>query len=284
MARLIVTLVMLGGSAMPAHATCLASAIVEGDAALVARVRSELERRGVNQPVDPACAVTHVWVTEEDGRLRVRVEDGAGRESERVVTDETSVAILVESWSRPELTTWSAPVSMPHATPSVYVAARGELGVDVTGAAAYGASAELALPVHAYRIGVLVRALTSPDAVGPAGIDGSRLGVDVMVDAARTMHAGRIRVTPGIALGLGWLSTPGPATPSSASASTGLRTSVQLAFELPLSRLWAIELVTSGDFAPFAHEDPITDPVNKYLPGEPWLTARAGLGLRMAIW
>jgi hypothetical protein len=286
-ARLIVTMLVLCGTSMPAAAACPASAIVEGDAPVVATVRSELARRGVTEPEDPSCATTRAWVTQEGGQFRVKVQDAAGRESERVVSDETSVAILVESWVRPELTTWTppAPISGSQRMPSVYVAARGELGLDVTGEPAYGASAEVSRPVRAYRLGVLVRASSSPEFAGPEGIEASRLGVDVLVDAARVAHLGRLIVTPGIAVGAGWLSTTGSLqTADGASISSyGLRTRLHLGIALPIAQRWAIELLMAGDLAPFAHIDTYMPVTVKSLPGEAWLTASAGVGLVMEV-
>jgi hypothetical protein len=278
----------LCSNAAAVRAACQASAVIDGEPVAVAKIRSELDKRGVGEPTDSACAAAHAWITSEDGRFRVRIQDGAGRESEHVVSDPISAAILVESWVRPELATWTSPVDPPRPAPRMHLSARGELGVDVTGATAYGASADATVNVGVFRLGATARVREAPGLVPGALNSVSRNEVEGLVDAARPIHAGRLSITPGIGIGVGWLSTGGTLVSLNgidASVSRiGLRTTTEVAFAFALSPTWAIELVAAVDVAPFAHVDPVPIEMKvATLPGEPWLTAHAGLGLAMGL-
>jgi len=127
-------------------------------------------------------------------------------------------------------------------------------------------------------IGVLVRAATN---VSDPRID--HYALDLLVGADLTLHAGRLQIVPGAAFGLGWIHSVqiaemlGLARPDFDAG--GLRTDLHVAFVLPLSHSFSLELDASVDLS--VRADAQTYPADvATLVNEPRGFLRAGLGLR----
>ena len=99
----IVTCTALLTSLRASAAECPATAVLEGEGALVDSIDSELVRRGVATSATPSCPAAKARIERRGTGVAVIVTDPDGRRSERTLSDLDAAASLIESWARQDI-------------------------------------------------------------------------------------------------------------------------------------------------------------------------------------
>jgi hypothetical protein len=217
----VLTIVLAAHGAAGAE-RCPASAVVEGDAALVPAVRGALAARGVAVTPGPGCTAVRARIERDADEMSVDLTDGAGRRVERRATTVAAAATVIESWARTDLTdslleregeyraadVVVAPPRSAAGRPMIAVALEASIGSDgslwtgprVTGCAWLG-------PVCG---GVTLRLGRDGGLSGDTQtLGGHRDGVDMMLSADVPARASVLVISPGIAAGFGWIRSHG---------------------------------------------------------------------------
>jgi hypothetical protein len=243
--------------------------------------------------------------------LSVRVEDAFGRASERVVTEPESAATVIESWMREDLsapllaTQREAPRDIPqasdeetppeHAPPAsapapvrekprgFSVSALADTAVSTDGSLWLGMDANACMRFGMLCTGLLGRLSFDTGTQGAsARYDTGRTALDLMLGIDVPWSIGSLRISPGFAMGAGWIHNDEPPEDDEAeSDSGGLRGNVHVALALPITAEFAVELGLHGDLIVFTstEELPGGETVAHPLLG----LARASVGLRYEL-
>jgi hypothetical protein len=212
---------------------------VTGDAAVAGPVSEALLAHGVAAPAEgDACRSLAAHVDRAEDGVRVEIVDPDGRRIERLVADAPSAATIIESWARPELleelfVERDAPLpALPALPPAVAVAAvsavddlqlrtqssRRPLGLSVAAEMSFATDGSLwsgaALSGCAWFgpacAGLTIRAATDSGMSGDSAATGSgRVAMDALFSADVPLRHGRLLVSPGGGLGIGWVRSQG---------------------------------------------------------------------------
>ena len=112
-------------------------------------------------------------------------------------------------------------------------------------------------------------------------IHARRLAADLMLAADLPYRVGRAALTPGLAVGIGWLhnGVSRPSAPALDADRGGLRTSAHLTVSIPITRHLSFDLGLALDLSPFAQTgDWQSEGVE--VPGDPRLFERGLASLR----
>ncbi len=286
--------------AATAGVACPAAATIGGDPELSATLQRELAARGVEGSAATGCELVHATVARSDTHLRVSITDPAGRTSERLVSDVASAATLIETWTHPELSdpilhedvdpTTSVGGTAPPVTArmsfALTAALESSLGSDgsVWGGAALTASAGVG---HACA-GVTLRFSNDAEFFGDAArFDADRAGIEILGTADFPFHVGRVLVSPGLAIGAGWMRARSPDPDMDHVVvdddHIGLRTDAHAGVYFPLADGVQLYLSAAAAFVPLAHGTTDT-PGEPFVIGEPRAFLRLGAGLAYGAW
>jgi len=271
---------------------CPASAIITGDQQLAGQARADLARRGVVSVPPAGCRQVRAHIRREGEHLVVSVEDGYGRRSQREVRDLATATALVESWTRQEVVVAMLPpepAAKPEPATEVVVVAA------APAAAALGAGVGLAIETSRATDGSswLGASAAGCGRLGPICAGGvlrgaadtgwstdsthSRREADLLATAEWPLGGGGFSLTPGIAIGLGWLQAQELGPHHDQTQDTGgLRAGATLALGRALGAGFAIGLVLSVDRFVAGGDASATDGTAIAPTGQ----LRAGLGLR----
>lgn len=241
-----VALVLVLASAHAAAEECRATAVLEGDAALVDTIDGALRRRGVATRATADCPAAKARIDRRGAQIAVSVVDPAGRKSERVFVDTDAAASLIESWARqdfnaqlllgfvvPDAPAAEARIDVPAPAPHrrtrdrATLAIAGESSVDFTdGTQWLGARAAACVRVGPVCAGGIARYLAAD----------KRASVDVLGALALPVAVSpRAALVFGAGAGAGWFSTSyarGEAMIDSTEAGLRLDGSVSFAYLL----------------------------------------------------
>ena len=293
---------------------CPPSALVEGPDALRDAAKAALEAHAIATVPGPECPAIHARLSSRDGGVLVEVTDGAGRVSERQVTDAATAATWIESWARSDLDSvlLSAPPADPVAQPVVQPVAQIEererpiatavvprvvvrgpaVRVAANAGPAMGSDGSLWLGVAALACvrfgaacaGVLGRLSQDTQSRGDSeAMETARTQVDLMIvlDVPRR-HAGW-SWTPGAVVGLAL--DRSAYNPDSGMSTMGMiqvdggavRAGVHLSVARQLGRRWSLGADVAIDAAVFSPADAADSAVP--LAGPPRGFARGSLAL-----
>lgn len=297
---------------------CTATIHLEGEADLVAPIARVLKRHGIGDQAGTAgtgCPLLRARIERRGELLGVTIVELV-RHSDRLVADAETAATVIESWARSDI---SAPLlsarplalraaappppplpSAPVAPPprprfAVSVLAEFSAGTNGTDSSEWlGARVHGCLLLGPIRLGLLFRMAgdIQPSRLGDLLMQ--RLGTDLLLAADLPLDAGRLTVSPGVGLGIGWLRTSllDDDGDRGSISDGGLRADVHLVLSL---RLWrglfadgALSLsgafLGSGDTLldlPLRMRDPAEKmAMDMGLTAPPWGLLRTGLGLR----
>ncbi len=277
------------GTSAWASELCPPTAILSGPSPLVQELTRALVERGVR--VEPAglppgeCAPLAVELTATDGLFGVSIADAWGRTAERTVKDPATAATLIESWARMDLLDGATTTSSRSATAAVLpplknapVETPTQKIEPTTLRAAAAPAAPLPEKTSLFRLSA--EGGVGRDGLRWVGVSGSacaRLGPVCLGMGARyglsqarqnavdglalldvPLVFGRFSLTPGVGIGVGWLSAHehGGFGSFGSDHNEGLaaRAEVHLMASFRLSERLSIQLGTSATHAPsFGH-------------------------------
>ena len=288
---LLLTLAGVLGLATPAGASelCPPTAILSGPGPLVQELTRALVERGVR--VEPAglppgdCKPLVVELTASDGLFGVSIADAWGRTAERTVKDPATAATLIESWARMDLldgatTTSSVSASAAASPPPPLKNAQPETPtqkMEPTALAAAAPSPTVVEKTSLFRLSA--EGGMGKDGLRWIGLAGSacaRLGpvclgmkarygisqerqnaVDGLAVLDLPLVFGRVSLTPGVGVGVGWLSGRDQgfgAFGHQDDAGLAPRAELHLMASVRLSERLSLELGAAGTVAPsFGH-------------------------------
>jgi hypothetical protein len=280
---------------------CSPSARVAGPDELARRIRLELAVLGVRTEAIPAsCPAVDVAVSAAGEQVSVSLRDASGRQAAQVVTDAHVAATWIESWVHPEIgapllaARIAVPVTEVEGPPEAPAAGRRDLlefrgfvigaeaeklygsddsdwrGVGLSACARWG----LVCPGLSARL-YDNRGHQVEHANGPAVLD--RLGGEVMAGVSAPFEIGRMRLAPGVAVGVGLLRSldvtcglygqdEGCPKYYGSSYSIGPRAEMGVSGAFPIASRVSLVLSGSLSFAPMARREP--SPLFGMLPGD----------------
>lgn len=276
---------------------CRATAVLDGDGALVDAIDSTLTERGIATKATAACPTTTALVERRDNAIAVTITDPSGRRSTRTLDDITAAATLIESWARQDMNAsalvgWIEPAPLPPIaeTPRVDVVAtvatsraRDPLTLAVAGESSLGFDGTAWLGAHAtacVRLG--------PACIGAAGrilADDSRRSMDVLAAAELPVALSpRLVLVAGVAAGVGSFRSPFTrAELVTTKTATGARVDAHAAITVALSRYIGLHVGLSVGGSPQAPMTIATDGDAKTDNDEPSGFVRADVGLRIGV-
>lgn len=277
---------------------CRATAVLEGDPALVDSIDGTLQKRGVATRAMQNCPAARARVERDGTQITVSVVDAAGRKSQRSFVDSDAAASLIESWARqdfnaqllvgfvvpdapaPPVAETAARVDPPRSavrrTPDVVtLAASGESSIDLEGTQWLGGRATACVRLGPICAGAMARVLSAD----------KRSGTDVLGTLALPLALSpRSAIVLGAAAGTGWFSTSytrGEAMID--STETGVRLDGHASFEYLLGHHISLHVGLSVGSSPSAGatiaeggDAPITN-------NEPSGFIRGDAGLRIGV-
>lgn len=288
--------------------SCPAAVQLEGDPALTAALMPALRSRGIVTRAPLGCPLSFIRVTRSPPGLLIGLHQEL-TQTERLVSDPTVAATLIESWMRSNLTDplLAAPELMatpspppPQAVAPRVVSARFTLelllesGIDKDRAIWLGGSLQGCAPVGPLCLGATMRSTAEVPASYIGTYRDQRVALDVLASVQWPLRRGRWVVVPGLGLGAGWLhhqATPAPevagderedsgltGAASITQSDGGIRAELRLLVRLRLKAGW---LITSGLALGTAFLD---GPATQLQSGEklllaPWAMLRGSLGL-----
>ncbi|HEY5927559.1 MAG TPA: hypothetical protein VIV11_38005, partial [Kofleriaceae bacterium] len=101
--RLAISCAVVLASPHASAAECPATAVLDGDGALVDSIDTELSRRGVATDPIANCPAAKARIERRGAGVTVIVTDPNGRRSERTLADLDAAASLIESWARQDM-------------------------------------------------------------------------------------------------------------------------------------------------------------------------------------
>lgn len=279
-------------------AACLPAVALDGDPALVEALVRRLEALGVLTTEgrrEPGCPPLEATVFGRPGEIAVTLRDAEGRAPSRTVRDVEVAASWIESWARRDLIDPllspqgdrppGAPRPIPTATgvalepprppqPSSASVA-GELGFSDDGTPWWGARAGWALGVGRIRPLAQARVATNRHHAAATQSVTERIAAELLLGAeVDVLTSERFRLRPGLAGGIGWLSSARGADRGEGCAASGAgcapvipddlragafspRLEARVAFGAVLGAGLGLEVAVSGALAPFTRRDPI---------------------------
>jgi hypothetical protein len=272
---------------------CPPTVRLSGDRALVAEVTSVLLERGIATTSRdcPEVAIT----VERRGRAAVVATSSVDHEvTERVVTNARTAATVIESWVRTDV---EAPLlvrrkldddEQPGLTPSVRAAATRapkpdiplftlvETGVGSDRTTWFGVALGACVRLGPLCAGGRLRLAAVTGGPGAWRQEIDRQAVETLVGVDVPVRRGRVTVSPGLGLGVGWIRTEEEVA-GRGRASTGLRAETHLALSYRLGGRVALEGALSLEVGQTVDADV---PPSERLPADPRALVRAGVGLR----
>ena len=286
----VIAMAVFVGRIKSAHA-CAPTVRLGGDAALVAAVAPVLVERGI-ATADDACPAMPVELRRR-GSLTVVSTAGAPA-AERVVSDVRTAATVIESWVRtdvdaplllrrqredaelgaapPGLVAWVPPP--PTRDVAVFTSVERSLASDGTGWVGVDLGACLMLgPLCASamaRLGVVT------DGPGRWEHELDRRAVEILLGAELPLRFGRLGLSPGLAVGVGWTHTNDDELDTDEETG-GLRAEGRVALSYPFAGHLVGELALSFEVTQATH---LENASPMPLPDEARFFSRLGAGVR----
>jgi hypothetical protein len=299
-----------GATSSAAPAPCVPGIELSAEEPLYGEIGRALERRGLSLGGASACGVVRASALGHGTLILVEIEDPSGRTSARTVSSPETVASLIESWVRLDLTAPAiAPLPKierseslaPETThleaspqPSASRAYAWAIGAAGVGAVANngnfwsGIAASGCVTFGDVCVGALARYLGEQTG-GDVGQEAHRRIWEALASVELPFTKGDFTLRPGIGFGLAQMHTsyeaPGPDTPNkpetrNAYDGLGVRITPQIAVSGRLQSSLTLDVALAFEVAPFANAgDPPADPTQAR-PPEPWCWVGASLGLR----
>ncbi|NOY90562.1 MAG: hypothetical protein GXP55_05075 [Deltaproteobacteria bacterium] len=282
---------------------------LEGDPVLTLDVQARLARRGVVTAADPSCPAVTVSLSVCEAGIRMTVVDSMRPTEERVVSDTSVAASVIESWARQDIDApllrgpeFESAVAFASAeldlelvelqprprepAPSRYFAATTSVGLGVAGDESVWLDSELraCLGFGPLCTGAVIRGRFDLGLSGDSSqFSTERTGLDVLLTAGVPADVGTMELTPSIGAGAGWLHSRSGGDRLRDGAvsrdSAGIRLEVRLDLAIPLATHWAISTALQLLVSPLAHTAPGMDG-GTLLAGEPRWSIGAEIGLR----
>ncbi|HEY4181860.1 MAG TPA: hypothetical protein VGM90_33685 [Kofleriaceae bacterium] len=260
---------------------------------LVASVRDELDRHGA---VSTSCAPIHARI-ERRGEDIIVIRVG-GSPQERLVSDSTTAASVIESWSRSDLVdpllaghAFVVPPPRVEAAPPFPIIVREAPAREEShGLQAYAAFETAFADDRSNWVGAMFgacvrigRACATARARVATVIDGAaswggahRRATDALVGGDVPFRTGATYMTVGFGAGFGAVHTS-PGTTGSGSETLGLRADAHVAWLVPVGGNLLLDLSASVGLAEVTDDETTTV---EAAPTEPRIIGRLGLGLR----
>ena len=310
MPLVVILALLLGPAGRPARGqSCLPSVQgSSGDPDLLSEVNEELAARGIARTASAGCPVVQVVLEPHSQGVELTLRDAHGRTSHRLVSGAVATATIIESWARQDLSLpllASPPLSDESPTLSVSVPPEPGLNKPIE-----------TTDTHAFRLGGAVESSAATDGSlwfgmnlsgcglrGPACIGGllrlafdkgvtgasdrletGRTALDLFVGADFPIRVGRAWLSPGLALGAGWLQTRRGVEGGSSSNlqielnRSGARANVHVLFSWPLSAQLCLSAGLHGDLLVRPHTRDF-HAGSMVLAGEPLALGRLSLGI-----
>jgi hypothetical protein len=264
---------------------------LSGDKALVAEVAPILQGRGI-ATAGADCPALDVSL-EKRGKVTLVSQAPAGDRAEsREVTDVRTAATVIESWVRTDLEApllvhrpladVEAPdriVAKPEAErpPRLQIFTHAETSFANDRTAWVGFEAGACSMFGRACLGGRLRVSTVAD--GPNEWDDvmDREAVDALFGFDVPLRFGAVGVSPGTALGLGWIHTHEDQPPPDSKQTLGLRAQAHLALSYAVSRRFALESIFA---LALGQRIATSTSTPERLPDDPRLLAHVGLGVR----
>lgn len=292
-----------------ADPACPPSTSLDGPADLIAEVGSLLYERALPVGDDSPCGVLAIELRRASEGIVVIRDPGSDHPEARVVSDVAAAATVIESWARIDLARpllavreVKAPAPAPLAAPRPEVArtlpapavpanvlaltAAAELGVGADGSTWSGVALSGCAHLSAMCVGVLARLARDNRTGGDAErLDGTRIGLDILLTVETTWSRGAWRLRPGVGIGQGVVFSKiinNGVPDDEEGAAVLLRGRVGVGYEL--DERWSLELdpaVIYGLGADKIVRDFEEDGSVVPYPGDPGLHVRLGLGIRV---
>jgi hypothetical protein len=292
--------------------SCPPAARLTGDAELIDAVAAVLAERGVAPAEGGECPSIDVDLRREGTAMIVSAGPGDGPPVRRAVSDVRTAATVIESWVRTDV---EAPLLAGPASAAAWAASEPDAAAPASARAAVGSLAPTVAAVAAgapdarrvqvftiaetslasdrtswvgAQIGACVmlgplcasaRARFATVAGGPGPWQSSldRRGVELLLGADLPLRLGAATLSPGAALGVGWIHTHEEAARHVEGETGGLRAEAHLALSFPIRSRLAVELALSLDVTQATH---VETSLPEVLPDEPRLLGRLGAGVR----
>jgi hypothetical protein len=285
-------MVALVGWIRPAQA-CPPTVRLSGDPALVAAVTPVLVERGVATAVD-ACPAVRVELRHRGDLTVVSTAAPGAPPEERVVSDVRTAATVIESWVRTDV---DAPLLLRRqredaelgATPpglvasyaqppardiQVFASVERSLASDGTGW--FGLDLGACVMLGPLCASAMARLGVVNDGPGRWGHALDRRAVEVLLGADVPRHLGRVVLSPGAAVGVGWTHTNDEVADTDEETG-GLRAEARLALSYPFGDHLVGELALSFEVTQATHLETATP---MPLPDEARFFSRLGAGVR----
>ena len=276
-------------------AACPATALLEGDGALVGPIDAALEKRGIATTATPECPAAKAHIARDAESVIVTVTDPNGRRSQRKLADHDAAASLIESWARQDINAMAllgftdpaplateppprvdavAPASVvarPRDPVSVVAALESSFGFD--GTSWLGARAGACLRIGPVCAGANARLLSADQ----------RRSYDVLAGVELPIAlASRVVVIAGGGVGVGWFQTPfmdGEAMTT--VTSTGVRLDGHVSLSWSIARSVSLHAGFSLGASPQAPYVIQQGDLGNVTNGEPSGFLRGDIGLRI---
>jgi hypothetical protein len=291
MLKLAITFVIVLASQRASADECRATAVLEGDGALVDSIDAALTRRGIATTVTADCPAATARIERRGTAVAVLVTDPNGRRSERTLADLDAAASLIESWARQDMNAaaligWVEPAPVesrldakmivpaaPRVRDPVSLAAAGETSFGFDGTSWLGARVSACVRVGPLCAGASARLLS----------DDPRRSYDVVAGADFPVALGsRVVAVAGAGIGAGWFqSVRSQGEVMTTVTNVGTRVDGHAALAVSLTRhvaLYAGFSLGASPQAPAVIESGGDAPVTN---GEPSGFIRGDIGLRI---
>ncbi len=293
MRTLAITFAIMIVAAHASAAECPATAVLQGDGALVDSIDAALTRRGIATSATANCPAATARIERRGGAVAVIVTDPNGRRSERTLADLDAAASLIESWARQDMNAaallgWIEPepalahadaiapvVPAPRARDRFSLTAAGESSLGFDGTSWLGVRAGACGRVGPVCIGATARVLS----------DSPRTSYDVLGGLELPIALGsRARFVAGAALGAGWFqSVASQAEVMNTYTTVGVRIDGHASLAVSLTRYIALYGGMSVGASPQAPAVLIPDGDAPVTNREPWGFIRGDVGLRIGV-
>lgn len=305
-------------------ASCAHAVQLEGVPRLVVPLAQALLLRGITKEAPPGCAALSARLEERGARIGLTLIE-ARRRSERTVANLGTALTAIESFVRSDL---SAPLLAaptlaeqqpavvprpqpapapppPSAAPRFRVGLMAEAAIDTAGSPWLGADLNACTRIGPLCLGMLFRFAAALPLSYKDGLTDQRFASDLYVTADLPLRLGRVTLSPGLGLGLGWQrhlvhGHPGSPPPAGTEADSdndaddyfdeavvndgGMRAEVWLGLAYPLRAGLALEarLALAAAFldSPSVVLAVAGKELAEPLMAAPWGMLRGGLGLR----